>query len=56
MTNLVQEDRPIDGPQGPGCCMRSTIIEKAGNRIGFIGVCEKEWVNTFKNLEVDLIY
>lgn len=56
MTNLVQEDRPLDGPQGPGCCIRSTVIEKAGQKIGFMGIAEREWANTFKNLEVDLIY
>ena len=56
MTNLVQDDRPADGPQGVGCCMRTTVIEKAGQRIGLMGIAEHEWINTFKNLEVDLVY
>jgi len=25
-------------------------------KIGFIGIAEREWVSTFKNLEVDVLY
>ena len=56
MTNLVPEDKPCDGDEGVGCCMRTAIVHKAGLKIGFIGIAEREWINTFKNLEVDLVY
>ena len=56
MTNLVQEDRPADGPEGVGCVKRTAIVEKAGLKIGFIGIAEREWVSTFKDLEVDVLY
>ena len=56
MTNLYQEDRPEDGPDGVGCVKRTAIVEKAGMKIGFLGIAEREWVSTFKNLEVDVLY
>lgn len=56
MTNLVPEDKPLDGPEGVGICMRKVILNKAGRKIGFLGIAEHEWVTTFKNLEVDVIY
>lgn len=56
MTNLIQEDRPLDGLKSVGCCLRKAIVTKDGMKIGFIGVCEREWVNLFNDLEVDLIY
>ena len=36
--------------------MRTAIINKAGLKIGFIGIAEREWINILQNLEVDLIY
>lgn len=32
------------------------MIEKAGHKIGFIGIAEKEWIALIKNLESDLVY
>ena len=31
-------------------------MERAGHKIGFIGIGEKEWVTRFTNLECDLVY
>ena len=56
MTNLVQEDRPADGPKGIGVCMRTAILNRAGMKIGLMGIAEREWIALFKNLEVDIIY
>ena len=56
MSNIVPENKPIDGPEGIGCCMRKAIINRAGLKIGFIGIAEKEWINICKNLEVDIVY
>ena len=56
MTNLVQEDRPVDGPEGVGSCMRTAILNKAGLKIGIMGIAEREWIDLFKNLEVGIIY
>ena len=39
-----------------GCCMRTAILHRAGMKIGFIGIAEKEWIDLIMNLEVDLIY
>lgn len=56
MTNLVPDDKPLDGPESIGICLRSAIVERAGRKIGFIGIGEKEWVTRFTNLECDLVY
>jgi hypothetical protein len=31
-------------------------MEKAGKRIGFIGIGEKDWTDTFRNIEVEVEY
>mmetsp|Transcript_19808 Transcript_19808/g.26768 ORF Transcript_19808/g.26768 Transcript_19808/m.26768 type:complete len:103 (-) Transcript_19808:1137-1445(-) len=36
--------------------MRTAVVEKAGMKIGFLGIAEKEWVTMFKDLEVEVIY
>ena len=56
MTNLVQDDRPADGPMSVGCCSRTAVMEVGSLKIGFIGIAEKEWVDMFKNLEVEILY
>ena len=56
ITNLVQEDRALDGAETVGCCMRTATLHRAGMKIGFIGIAEGEWIALFKNLEVDIIY
>ena len=32
------------------------VVEKCGRKIGFIGMIERQWVDTFKDIEVDLKY
>ena len=32
------------------------VVNKCGYKIGFIGIIERDWVETFKDLEVDLKY
>ena len=39
-----------------GICVRKAVVSKAGRKIGFIGVAEREWIDLFKNLEVDIVY
>jgi len=56
MTNLIPENKPLDGAEGIGSCLRTVVIQKAGIKIGFIGIAEKEWINILKNLEVDIVY
>lgn len=37
--------------------MKHTFVtERCGFKIGFIGIIERDWVETFKDLEVDLEY
>ena len=36
--------------------MRTTVVNKAGMKIGLMGIAEREWIALFKNLEVDIIY
>ena len=56
MTNLVPDDKPLDGLEGIGLCLRSCVLERGGKRIGFIGIAEKEWIGILKSLESDIIY
>lgn len=39
-----------------GCCSRTAIMEVGNLKIGFIGIAEKEWVDMFKSLEVEIVY
>jgi len=32
------------------------VIERCGKKIGFIGIAERDWTVTFKNLEVEIEY
>ena len=47
MSNL----RPNGEDTGVGGLMRTTIIEKGPLRIGFVGIVEKEWFETFQDLD-----
>ena len=40
MTNLLTEDQSLDGQESIGCCVRKVIVEKAGRKIGFMGIVE----------------
>ena len=39
-----------------GGLKRWTVVERCGIKIGIIGIAERDWVSTFKNLEVDVEY
>ena len=41
---------------GLGGFQKTTVIERGGKRIGFIGIIEKDLLVTFKNLELPVEY
>ena len=41
---------------GLGGFLKYQVIESEGKKIGFVGIIEKDWVVTFKNLECDIDY
>ena len=55
MSNLVEKDNP-DGETGIGGLKRWTIVDRCGMKIGIIGIAEKEWVESLKDMEVELQY
>ena len=56
MTNLIPEGKPLNGSESVGCCVRTTTLVRAGIKIGFIGIAEREWIDLFKELETNIIY
>lgn len=55
MTNLVEKGK-AEGDISLGGLKRWTVVERCGIRIGIIGIAERDWVNTFKDLEVEVEY
>lgn len=55
MSNLVEQGKS-GGDVSIGGLKRWTVVERCGYRIGIIGIAEKEWVDTFKDLEVEVEY
>jgi 2',3'-cyclic-nucleotide 2'-phosphodiesterase (5'-nucleotidase family) len=53
LTNIIEKGKP---DYGLGGLIKSTVMEKAGKRIGFIGIGEKDWTDTFRNIEVEVEY
>ena len=50
------ENTPPSELVGAGGLPLWHIVERCGHRIGLIGVIERDWVETFKHLDVELIY
>ena len=55
MTNLVEKGK-AEGDVSLGGIKRWTVVERCGMRIGIIGIAERDWVHTFKDLEVEVEY
>ena len=53
LTNIIEKGKP---DYGLGGLIKSTVMQKAGKRIGFIGIGEKDWTDTFRNIEVEVEY
>ena len=53
MSNIVKEG---DTQYGLGGLLRTAVMTKAGKKIGFIGIGERGWVETFKTMEVPVQY
>ena len=53
MSNIVKEG---EEEHGLGGLLRTAVMHKAGKKIGFIGIGERGWVETFKSLEVPVQY
>ena len=53
VSNLIEKGEP---EFGVGNLPRTCVIERCGFKIGFIGIIEKDWVHTFKNMDVELEY
>ena len=39
-----------------GGLKRYTVVDRCGIKIGIIGIAEKQWIDTFKELEVEVEY
>ena len=55
MSNLVEKGQ-ADGDVSFGGLARTATVERCGIKIGFIGIAEKDWTETFKDLEVEVEY
>ena len=55
ISNLVEKGS-ADSDKGVGGLQRWKIVERCGLKIGIIGIAEKAWIETFKELEVELQY
>ena len=55
MSNLVEKDLP-DAETGVGGLKRWAVVDRCGMKIGIIGIAEKEWVESLKDMEVELQY
>jgi 2',3'-cyclic-nucleotide 2'-phosphodiesterase (5'-nucleotidase family) len=53
LSNIIEEG---EEEFGLGGLLKYTTIDRAGKKIGFIGIGEKDWVVTFKNLECEVEY
>ena len=52
----MSEAKDAHSKETVGCCLRSTTLTRAGIKIGFIGIAEREWIDLFKDLEENIIY
>ena len=55
MTNLVEKGK-AEGEESLGGLKRWAIVERCGMKIGILGIAERDWVDTFKELEVEVEY
>ena len=53
LSNIIEEG---ETEYGLGGLLKYTTMQKGGKKIGFIGIGEKDWVVTFKNLECEVEY
>ena len=55
MSNLVEKGKE-EGETGVGGLKKWAVVERCGMKIGILGIAEKEWVESLKDMEVDLQY
>ena len=55
MSNLVEAEKP-DEESGIGGLKKWAVVDRCGIKIGVIGIAEKQWVESLKDMEVDLQY
>ena len=55
ISNLVEKGK-ADSETGVGGLKRWTIVDRCGIKIGIIGIAERSWIDTFKELEIELEY
>ena len=55
ISNLVEKGK-ADEHKTIGGLKRYTVVDRCGIKIGIIGIAEKQWVDTFKELEVAVEY
>lgn len=52
----MEREDPSDKIYTAGGLAHTCISNRCGYKIGFVGIIERDWVETFKDLEVDLEY
>ena len=55
ISNLVEKGK-ADAETSIGGLKRWTVVDRCGIKIGIIGIAEKQWIDTFKELEVEIEY
>ena len=56
MSNLVAESKDPNSNEAVACVQRTAVVERAGIKIGFIGIGEREWIDLLDDLEEKIVY